>query len=181
MLGYLSSETCPRKGEAIAQNILVSRENGSDQEVKLVARTLIRMRAHKAARSVLLTRAMRWLQSTSADDSKKIGFVKAVHFFSLAGDLLKVLECLDMGWTYILTVVFGCSEFFPGLNTGCLRFMENVQGDEASTVFMDSLLKDRTAGSTAHSFSLESHLRSFRDRLQTALASTFLRIRKLIR
>ena len=61
-----------------------------------------------------------------------------------------------MGWTYLLRVIFGCSDFFPDLNTGCLRFMENVQGDETSAAFMDSLLKGLTTGSAAHSFSLES-------------------------
>lgn len=153
MLGYLSPTICPRKGQTIARNILVIHVSGSDQEVLVVARTLIRMRAHKEARSVLLTRAMWWHSSSScqhhpSEDKKKSGFIKAVHFFSLAGDLLKVLECLDMGWTYLLTTVFGCSDLFPGLDTGCLRFMVNAQGDETSARFIESLFRDPVGGST---------------------------------
>lgn len=116
----------------------------------MVARTLVRMRAQKEARSVLLTRAMWWHSNSCqhpSEEKKKIGFIKAVHFFSLAGDLLKVSECLDVGWTYLLTIVFGCSDLFPGLNTSCLRFMENEQGDETSAGFIESLLwRDLAAG-----------------------------------
>lgn len=143
MLGYLDARVCPQQGSSVSRKLLLQQHISSDDDAIQVASALYKLRASDDARYVLLSRAVWWHSRLSSrsrggkgDKEHRLeGFIKAVHFFSLAGDLLKVLESLETVWRGLLRVIRSCGEVFPGLtiDESTLGLLE-VQGKAKKTV-----------------------------------------------